>query len=176
MSTRNLFVISDTHFSHENMLKFTDDKGKLVRGDRFSSVSEMDEIMIANWNSVVNPGDRVYHLGDVFFGDKERFKSLWPRLNGRKDLIVGNHDDIKFLANGGFFRKIHMWKVMPDHNLLLSHVPVHPDNLKMHKRDVVNVHGHTHVRGSPKGPYVSVCVELRNYTPVNIEDISKWIP
>jgi hypothetical protein len=27
--------------------------------------------------------------------------------------------------------------------------------------------------GSPKmGPYTSVCVEMRNYTPVNIEDLA----
>jgi calcineurin-like phosphoesterase family protein len=35
------------------------------------------------------------------------------------------------------------------------------------------VHGHTHTMGSPKmGPYTSVCVEMRNYTPVNIEDLA----
>lgn len=175
---RDIFVTSDTHFSHANILNFTDSvTGEKVRGDVFSSVEEMDETMIANWNSVVKPGDRVYHLGDVFFGDKDKFKTLWSRLNGRKNLIVGNHDDIRFLSSGAFFRKVQMWRMMPEFNMVLSHVPLHEASLIRHniipKLVYWNVHGHTHKHGSPPGNYTSVCVELRNYTPVHIEDLKK---
>ena len=77
----DIWVISDTHFNHSNILTFSDKVGNPVRA--FSSVEEMNEIMIDRWNSVVKPGDKVYHLGDVLFGDKEAFSRLWPRLNGR---------------------------------------------------------------------------------------------
>jgi calcineurin-like phosphoesterase family protein len=160
--TRNYWFISDTHFQHENIIKFNNES--------FNSVQERDELLIQNWNSVVKPGDKVYHLGDVFFGNKDRFKSLWPRLVGSKRLIVGNHDDIKFLSSGGFFQKVGMWrhwKVSKNKSLLFTHVPLHPD----HIRGDLNVHGHTHLNGSPKGPYRSVCVELNNYTPVNLEEL-----
>ena len=31
----------------------------------FASVSEMHEVMVANWNQVVQAQDTVYHLGDI---------------------------------------------------------------------------------------------------------------
>ena len=159
---RNYWFISDTHFQHKNIIKFNNED--------FSSVEERDELMIDNWNKVVKKGDRVYHLGDVTFGDREHFKRMWPRLNGSKSLIVGNHDDIKFLSSGGFFRKVEMWKFWHDKDILFSHVPMHMSSLG---RASLNVHGHTHLNGSPKGPYRSVCVELNSYTPVNLDEL-KW--
>lgn len=182
--SRDIWIISDTHFRHQNILKFRDSTtGKLVRGDDFKDVDEMDEHMIERWNSVVKPGDIVYHLGDVVMGDHEWFKSNWPRLHGSKRLIVGNHDDIKFLASGGFFAKVGMWRMFPEFGLMLSHVPLHESSLlrlidKSGKypedcETLVNIHGHTHQHGSPHGPYLSVCVELREYTPVHIEDLQK---
>jgi calcineurin-like phosphoesterase family protein len=107
----------------------------------------------------------------------EEFRKLWPRLNGRKRLIVGNHDDIKFLSSGGFFDKVMMWRVFMDQKLLLTHVPVQEDSIHERIKDAngYNIHGHTHDKGSPisfAGPlYKSVCVELTNYTPVNIEEL-----
>lgn len=166
---KDIWVISDTHFSHQNILKFTDKDGELVRS--FDDVNHMNQTMIDNWNRVVKPGDKVYHLGDVFFGDKEKFKSLWPRLNGSKRLVVGNHDDIKFLSSGGFFQKVMMWRVFRDHGLLLTHTPQHPAALTGGRKDLLNVHGHIHQNKSPEGPYKCVCVEQTNYTPVHIEDL-----
>lgn len=196
--TKNVWVISDTHFSHKQILSFRDAKGNLNRGSKFSNVNEMNEYMLHQWNSVVKTGDRVYHLGDVFMGAKEDFSTLWPKFNGRKNLICGNHDDIKYIANGGFFSKIQLWRMMPEFGLVLSHVPIHKSSIKKNIRDdkltdfqkfmkrnlpyvtdklginrktLLNVHGHTHEHGSPKGPYKSVCVELTDYTPINIEEL-----
>jgi calcineurin-like phosphoesterase family protein len=76
-----------------------------------------------------------------------------------------------------------MWRMFPEFGLMLSHVPLHPSNLlRMSKENgvwpddcetLVNIHGHTHNNGSPDGPYISACVELRDYTPVHIEDLQK---
>jgi len=165
----NIWVISDTHFGHKNILTFKDSFGKLVRD--FSSVEEMDDFMIDSWNSVVKQGDKVYHLGDVFFGSKDRFKSLWPKLNGSKRLVVGNHDDIKFLSYGGFFKKVVMWRVFTEFGLLLTHSPQHQSALTGRRNGLLNVHGHIHQNPSPDGPYKCVCVEQVDYTPVNIEEL-----
>lgn len=161
---RDYWFISDTHFQHKNILKW---------GRNFSSTEEMDELMIENWNKVVKKGDKVYHLGDVFFGSKETFPKLWSRLNGSKRLIIGNHDDVKYLSSGGFFGKIQLWRMWDGKPLLFTHVPVHEDCIKERILDEggVNVHGHTHMNGSPEGPYKSVCAELVNYTPVNLEEL-----
>ncbi len=181
----NIWVVSDTHLNHANILKFTDDAGNLIRGSRFANTREMDECILENWNSVVKPGDKVYHLGDVMFGDREYFKKLWPRFHGSKRLIVGNHDDIKFLSSGGFFAKVDMWRMFTEFGLLLTHVPVHPSNLRIFategeyvegdvgsvQKSFVNIHGHIHQNASPPGPYRNMSVEVINYTPVNIEKL-----
>ena len=179
---KDIWVISDTHFRHQNILKFTDSAtGNLVRGHLFKDVDEMDEHMIEKWNSVVKQGDIVYHLGDVVMGDKEWFKKNWPRLNGSKRLIVGNHDDIKFLSAGGFFSKVGMWRMFPEFGLMFSHVPLHQSNLlRLTEKggkwpddceSLLNVHGHIHQNPSPEGPYRNVSVEAVDYTPVNIDEL-----
>jgi calcineurin-like phosphoesterase family protein len=169
---RDIWLVSDTHFHHKNILTFTDDNGDLIRPG-FSCVEEMDEHMLEKWNSVVKQGDIVYHLGDVMMGDKDHFKKFWARLNGSKRLIVGNHDDIKFLANGSFFAKIKMWRVFKEFGLVLTHVPIHKSEMG---HDLVNVHGHIHQNKSPTPWHYNVSVEaLDDYTPVHIEQVSKEI-
>jgi calcineurin-like phosphoesterase family protein len=180
--SKNIWVTSDSHFRHSNILKFTDSAtGKLIRGNRFADVDEMDEHMIERWNSVVKQGDIVYHLGDVVIAknqeDKEWFKKNWPRLNGSKRLIVGNHDDIPFLASGGFFKKVQMWRMFPEFGLMLSHVPLHESGLRRGAPNdpdapvLVNIHGHIHQNPGPAGPYRNVSVEVTDYTPVNMEEL-----
>jgi len=173
--SRNIWVISDTHFQHENILKFTDRDGSLIRGARFSSVKEMDEAMIENWNSVVKPGDKVYHLGDVFFGSKETFIPLWKKLNGQKRLILGNHDDAKFFAKHELVAKIDVWRMFPEFGLILTHIPLHEsvfgEGRFRNFETVLNVHGHIHQNQSPTPNHRVVCVEHIDYTPINIEEI-----
>lgn len=181
--TKDIWVISDTHLSHENILKFTDSKtGDLVRGHLFDNVDQMDEHILEKWNSVVKPGDVVYHLGDVFMGDRERFARQWPKFNGSKRLIVGNHDDIKFLSAGGFFKKVQMWRMFPEFGLMFSHVPLHESSLLRHVdktklyhdgcETLFNVIGHIHQNPAPSGPYRCVCVEQIDYTPIHIETLA----
>jgi calcineurin-like phosphoesterase family protein len=145
----------------------------------------MDETLIQNWNKVVKPGDIVYHLGDVAMGDRPALGSVMARLNGRKRLIVGNHDDLPWISKGGWFQKVTMWRMFPEYNMLFTHVPVHQNSLKIYvaevydeegncgveQRQLVNVHGHIHQNPSPEGPYKCVCVEQTAYHPVHIEEI-----
>ena len=132
---------------------------------------------------MVKTGDTVYHLGDVVMGkDKlDWMNNNWSRLNGSKHLIVGNHDDIKFLVGGGFFQKVSMRRMFPEFGLMFSHVPLHINSLyrypskdsteKFEPEIMLNVHGHLHQNPSPEGPYRNVCVETVNYTPINIEEL-----
>lgn len=180
---KDIWLISDTHFFHANILKFKDDNGELIRGNHFTDVDHMNECMLDNWNSVVKPGDKVYHLGDVMIGPKEDFLKFWPKLHGSKRLIVGNHDDIKWMAQKELFAKIQMWRMFPEFGLLLSHVPLHESSLYRYpsKDDpesanktipkLLNVHGHIHQNPSPSKDHRCVCVEHINYTPINIEEL-----
>jgi calcineurin-like phosphoesterase family protein len=173
---RDIWLISDTHFGHSNILGFRDKDANLIRGNLFSSVEEMDEYMITQWNRYVKPGDIVYHLGDLFFGDKETFLSNFKRLNGKKRLIVGNHDDIKWIAQRELFEKIMMWRMFPEFGLLLTHTPQHESTMyegrfKNFPEPPLNVHGHIHQNPSPTPMHRCVCVEHIDYTPIHIEDV-----
>ena len=176
--SKNFWVISDTHFNHEAILGFEHDGKK--RGDDFDTAQEMDERIIDNWNRVVMPGDHVYHLGDVLFGlDKDEWMNRhWSRLHGKKRLIVGNHDNIKSLARGGWFSKIELWRQFREFGLVLTHVPIHESGLynnrhgdKTDQKTFLNVHGHIHYQKSPTKHHKCVCVEQTNYAPVNLEDL-----
>ena len=52
-----IYFIADPHFGHENILKLCDRP--------FSSVEEMDELLIRRWNETVSDEDTVYLLGDL---------------------------------------------------------------------------------------------------------------
>ncbi|PHS02803.1 MAG: hypothetical protein COA78_20380 [Blastopirellula sp.] len=164
---REIWAISDTHFNHYNILKF--DTG---RGGDFDTLQEMNETIIKNWNEKVKQGDYVYHLGDVYFGNSGWFKTQWPRLNGSKRLIVGNHDDIKFLSAGAFFKKVSMWRMFPEYRCVLTHTPIHlgSGNAKY----TTNIHGHTHrnwvtlPNGQRDTRYLNICVENTDYSPVHL--------
>jgi calcineurin-like phosphoesterase family protein len=158
---KDIFLISDTHWRHTNIIEY---------GQRpFSSTEEMDEALVNNWNSVVNKEDKVYHLGDVYMSDSITVNRLLSRLNGTKVLILGNHDDGKDKILLSNFKRIHSYRFLKDHGMFLSHVPIHQSSISSKLK--VNVHGHTHEKGSPPGPYLSVCVEKINYTPINIEEL-----
>lgn len=81
------FYISDTHFSHENIIRYSKRP--------FISVEEMNEAMIAQWNFAVSDHDIVYHLGDFACGCPESAAEIFHRLRGRKRLILGNHDMLR---------------------------------------------------------------------------------
>jgi len=177
--SRDIWLISDTHFCHSNILNFTDAfTGKHIRPG-YDDVDHMNEHMIELWNSTVKQGDIVYHLGDVAMGPdhKEWMAKNFNRLHGSKRLLVGNHDDVKFLASGGWFQKVGLWRQFTEYNLLLSHVPLHEMSASRGRPDaqikMVNVHGHIHQNPSPPGAYINMSVEAIDYTPVHIEDIAQ---
>ena len=161
----DIWVISDTHFGHNNMLKFKDKNGDPIRPN-FSSTEEMDEHMIERWNSVVKDGDIIYHLGDVYFDQGHK---VLPRLKGRKRLLLGNHDNGKSKYLQDNFQKILMWRMFPEFGLLLTHVPVHTDSLGIKAQK--NVHGHLHQNLINDERYINVSVECIDYTPVHIDTL-----
>lgn len=164
------YFISDTHFFHANILKFKNDGGKRLR--QFNSLDEMHEYMVEKWNSVVKPQDYVYHLGDVTFQYHKGFNELMSRLNGQKRLIVGNHDKIWNPALQKWFVKADLWKGFHEHDFTASHMPLSLDSLR---DGHFNVHGHTHANVKKDPHYINVCVEVRDYTPVHIDQIAKEI-
>ena len=77
------YFTSDQHFGHFNIIRLC--------GRPFETVEEMDEALLSKWNAKVKADDTVYILGDLFFR-AAKVEPILKALNGRKHLIVGNHD------------------------------------------------------------------------------------
>src|SRR5512135_1658657 len=84
-STRmDQWFISDTHFGHANIIRYSNRP--------YKDVDEMNEMMIQEWNKLVKPGDLVYHNGDFAFLPTDKLEKLLRRLSGSIHLVLGNHD------------------------------------------------------------------------------------
>jgi calcineurin-like phosphoesterase family protein len=171
-TTKNRWLISDTHWQHDNVLKFTKEDGSLVRPE-FSCIQEMDEILIQNWNNEVkSPEDIVYHLGDVTFGSYERFCTvIAPRLMGKKRLIIGNHDRLKGTKLMNFFEKVALWYPIESFGYILTHIPI--EKCFFRGRCTHNVHGHLHEKTLKSPIHANVSVERIGYRPINLEEVNK---
>jgi len=181
----SVFLVSDTHFGHIGVCKFTRSDG-VTKLRPWDSAEEMDEAMVRSWNETVRPSDKVYHLGDVVINRKS-LKTM-ARLNGDKVLIRGNHDIFPDVEYREYFRELRAYHVM--NGMILSHIPVHSDSLG---RFGVNIHGHTHANRVKKARgvdaetgtvlysdeidprYHCVCVEQTNFRPILFEDVIKRI-
>jgi calcineurin-like phosphoesterase family protein len=155
----NVFITSDTHFGHANIIKYANRP--------FDSVEEMNEALVENWNSVVKQGDKVYHLGDVTMNSKAL--DIMTRLNGRKCLIKGNHDTQRLK-----FYTPHFYDIRGSHelgNFILTHIPVAIEQKLRYPSG--NIHGHLHEQNMNDPWYLNVSVEQTNYTPIAFDAITK---
>lgn len=154
----NVFLISDTHFGHTNIIKYC--------GRPFATPQEMDEALVENWNATVGKYDKIYHLGDVSMSHKAL--PILERLNGTKILIKGNHDIFALKYYTPYFKDIR-----GSHELggaVLTHIPVHESQKT---RYLANIHGHTHEKNLPDPWYVNVSVEQTNYTPISFDVVAQ---
>jgi len=181
----SVFLVSDTHFGHAGVCRFTRDDG-VTKLRPWTDPDEMDEAMIARWNDRVRPNDKVYHLGDVVIN--RRALATLSRLNGDKVLIRGNHDIFRDDEYRQYFRELRAYHVM--NGMILSHIPVHAESLG---RFGVNIHGHLHANRVRKARgvdartgevlygndidtrYHCVCVEQTDFAPILFEDVIRRI-
>lgn len=144
----SIFLTSDSHFFHKN--------ANSLCGRPFSSVEEMNEKLIENWNKTVSSDDTVYFLGDFAFCGTQKIETILKQLNRKKFVMIrGNHDrhvsDKRWLELG--VDEIYSQLYLPDFNILLCHFPyltgaegedVRYLNLRPSDDGVPLVHGHCH--------------------------------
>jgi len=171
-----IFFTSDTHFGHQPEF--------LWKPRGFSSVEEMDETIIENWNKVVKPTDIVYHLGDTILNDNAHGLECFKRLNGQIFLIYGNHDsdarknllftELPGKMLGGWYAWLIKYNKL---SIYMSHYPTLTSNYdeKHFSQHVLSLHGHTHQRTNwldPKNPFLyHVGLDSHNNTPVHIDEV-----
>jgi len=112
------WFISDIHFGHANAIGHSDRP--------FKDIDEMKETVIANWNKVVSPEDLCIFVGDIFFyHSKQEMFDTMSRMNGRKVLVKGNHDQKpRQMMNAGFEICVdEMTMTIAGEKVLISHYP-----------------------------------------------------
>lgn len=128
------FFTADTHFGHANIIKHHPRRG--------DSVEDMDAMLIEKWNATVGKHDDVWHLGDFAMGPSANVPSYFHALNGRKHLVVGNHDHkptqrLPWTS----IQDIRNWRQKPL-RAVLCHYPMVTWNGAHH--GVWMLHGHSH--------------------------------
>ena len=162
------YFIADTHFGDSNIIAY--------ENRPFADCAEMEEELIKRWNNVVAPEDTVYLLGDFSALNMEENKKILTKLNGRKILIMGNHDDRftpdQWREQG--FAECSEWPILYAGFYLLSHEPLYVNT----NMPYANVFGHVHNNpiyrdSSPQ----SICVsaERIDYTPISADEMKKRI-
>ena len=162
------YLIADTHFGHSNIIEY--------ENRPFSSVQEMDEYLIKLWNSIVKNDDLVYVLGDFTLSRRMNvIKELIRQLQGRKILIMGNHDTRKpkdYVECG--FEVATRKPMMVEPGVILMHEPF--EDASLIACNYIYFFGHVHNNHSLMDEYQNckcVSVERIDYRPVDLDVLLK---
>ena len=180
------YFIADLHFGHTNALSFDDRP--------FKTIEVHDLALINNWNNVVGINDDIWVLGDLSWHNPTRTIEILKSMNGKKHLLVGNHD-AKLIRNRELqkeFIEICDYKELDVGNgkiCVLSHYPI--PCFKNHYYGSYHLYGHVHnsfewnimkrVKYEMEGLYTVPCnmwnvgcmIDYMNYTPRTLEEIIK---
>jgi len=168
-----IWVTSDLHFGHKNIMKFC----PVTRARFQNDVAYMTEAMVKEWNDLIAPEDTTYILGDVAFMSGSEAGRTVNRLNGRKILIEGNHDRKALLdaTFRGAFDEIHRYLdiTYDGTKVVMFHYPILEWD-QMH-RGAVHLYGHVHgkVSGLEQFRARDVGMDATGAIAVRIEDIVK---
>jgi|ERR1700722_3415176 len=171
-----IHFISDTHFGHANIIKYSKRP--------FSSVEEMNRKLIENWNARVAPDDIVWHLGDFAFMKPDQFMRLLERLNGRKHVVLGNHDKVIVhnkheLLNSKLLASIQNYAELKidGQMIVLFHYGQRVWNRSHHSS--IHLYGHSHGSLPPHGKSVDIGVDSKEitdeYRPVSLDEVFAYI-
>ena len=159
------FVIADLHFGHEKIIKY--------ENRPFADSKEMNDRLAKLWNLTVEKDDLVYVLGDFTLSRRiSVIKKLVNSLNGRKILIMGNHDTRKpkdYVACG--FEVATRRPMMVEPGVILMHEPLMDASLIA--PTYIYFFGHVHSNKTLMDGYhncMCVPVERIGYKPINLDE------
>ena len=178
-----LFFTSDTHFFHENIIKYCNRP--------FDNAEEMNKELVKRWNEIVPKDGIVFHLGDVSLtASPKNLDSLLHKLNGTKYLVIGNHEKDALGKDyirsywAGIYDIIEIY--VPDEeitykeqHIVMCHYPMITWNAS--HRGSWQLFGHVHGGLSNKGimqhspAQLDVGVDTNNYTPYSYQEIKEKI-
>lgn len=168
-----IYFTSDLHLGYPKVIRH--------RNRPFNTVQEMNETLIENYNSRITHKDTVYLLGDMTqYVEPEVANSMLSRLNGKKILLIGNHDKYK-KYDAGIFKEIRDYKFLVTKRALIAlmHYPMLAWNRYQHGS--LMLHGHIHSTGEYNEANraegirrYDVGVDANNFYPVSLDEILKF--
>ena len=170
------YFIADTHFGHKNIIKLCNRP--------FSSLEEMEQILMDNWNRKVSNNDTIYIVGDLFW-DSEASERILPKLKGKKVLIVGNHDERwvnKFDVSKHFITISPLLNTrLDDRFVTLCHYPMlewKGSNKEGSTKQSYLIHGHIHNKSKPEYSFLNqnkhclnAGVDVNDFEPKTLDEL-----
>jgi calcineurin-like phosphoesterase family protein len=153
------FFTADEHYGHANIVRYSNRP--------FSTAEEMDDVLIANHNSVVKANDVVYHIGDFTLekNTEKVYRKYINRLNGNHVFIAGSHD--YWIPDK---EKRYMLEIKEKgFHLVLCHYA-----MRVWPRSHYNsfqLYGHSHGQLPPVGKQWDAGVDNNNYFPLSLDQI-----
>ncbi|MFT8246484.1 metallophosphoesterase family protein [Roseomonas sp. BN140053] len=153
---------SDTHFGHHNIIRYC--------SRPFGSTEEMDGELVARWNSVVSPHDEIWHLGDFVHRGQKSPGDYLRLLNGRKNLVWGNHDNSEARTDPGWASSQAMAEIKVDgQRIVLLHYALRVWPRSHH--GALHLYGHSHGNLPGDRQSLDVGVDCWDYRPVSLTKI-----
>lgn len=89
--TNNIWFGSDFHIGHKNIVKHCPERA-IAGGFEPDDIVAHDRWIMSIWNATVKKRDIVYIDGDFIIQNRDYAVRILSQLNGKKHLILGNHD------------------------------------------------------------------------------------
>lgn len=173
-----VWFTADHHFGHGNIIEYCNRP--------FETVEEMDIELIDNWNTVVKPGDTVYHLGDFCLGNEKMAYIYFSQLNGQIKVLYNpwHHDgrwirgDLAPLSKDGIGASalaplVSIKIKQPKREsvyIMLCHYPLASWDRSHYGS--LHLHGHCHGRLLDNPQFrVDVGVDMHRFYPISLYEI-----
>jgi len=167
----DFYITSDTWFGRPQILE-------IAKRSQFSTIEDMNEQLIKNWNKVVKSKDLVFHLGN-FAWDPHTARTVLKKLKGKIIFLVGNADEA-LLEVADEFPNIDILDQqiveLPQFDSVLCHYPLEVWNGK--SSGTIHFHGHTifsHKTDLRVSNRVNSCVDFWNYSPIKFSAIKEFV-
>jgi len=186
LTTGNVYITSDTHFGHKNIVRGTtnwrtqDGEIPIDSTRDFQTIEQMNERLIDGINHHVGQDDTLIMLGDVSFGGFDNIGIFLERLTCHNiHLILGNHDhhidNNRDYVQKRFLSVQHYLEVrINDRDFVLCHYPL--QSWHGMNKGVIHLHGHVHLPENRKfgnGKKMDVGVDGNGMDPYSIDEIIK---
>jgi len=172
-----VFFTADPHFGHKKIIEYLERP--------FADAEEMNEALIAHWNSiVVDPDSIVFLLGDFVLGDHSIIPGLLKRLNGHIHLIAGCHDEETITDHGHLFASVsqiltiefplEVGEQKQGDNPSTQTITMCHYSMRVWPRSHYgswHIFGHCHGRLKGWGKSFDVGVDAQGFQPLPLEDI-----